>query len=214
MSRTPQDRHELLTHLRTQVGFLHKSAAAFDAGDQAEAQRLALTLRVLLHDARRSHSLLKQLGLLDTLRFHDTSGRQPQGQLSIGGLVWMQVGRQPMFMAPLGRTEVLAKLPFTEWWTAPTLRAPHPVTGDGVDYSRGQLVLTVANQDGGGHVDPSVEAPYYSFTRGGVADVAIGGKPVQWDSNPVPAAIRQVAHEVLSTLEEQAVTELADRTAP
>ena len=102
-----------------------------------------------------------------------------------------------------------AKLPFDEWWDVPTLRAPDPDTGEGVDYSRRRLVRTVANQDGGGHVDSAVEAAYYDFTRGGIAEVAIGGKQVPWNTNPVPAAIRQVAHEVLATLEEQAASELA-----
>lgn len=209
MERTPQGHYELLTHLRTQVGFIQKSAAAFDAGDRTEAQRIALALRVLLHDSASSHSLLGQLGLLDKLQFHDTSARNPEGQMSIGGLVWVALGRPPKIVAPLARAHVLARLPFKEWWESPTLRAPHPATGAGVDFSRRQLVLTVANQDGGGHVDPAVEAAYYSFTRRGIGEVAIGGKPVSWDSNPVPPAIRQVAYELLSTLEQQAAAELA-----
>jgi hypothetical protein len=35
-----QTRAELIEHLREQVGYLDKSAAAYDAGDESEAKRL------------------------------------------------------------------------------------------------------------------------------------------------------------------------------
>ena len=212
--KTPQGRDELLEHLRTQVRFIRKSALAFDDGDHAEAQRIALALRVLLHEKGMSRSLLLQLGLRDVLLFHDTSGFQPEGDpafpgLGFGGLVWMALGRSPRFYAPLGRAGTVSKLPFSAWWEAATLRVPHPETGVGYDFSRKRLVLTMTEQDGGAHVDQALDEPYYALTRESLmGEVAIGGKLVSSDSDPVPHAIRQIAHEVLSTLEEQAASEL------
>ena len=83
---------------------------------------------------------------------------------------------------------------------------PHPASHNPVDLSREQLVLTVANQDGGAHVDPALEPTYFALTRESlVGEGAIGGKPVKWESNPVPHAIRQIAYETILTLEERGV---------
>ena len=63
---------DLVRHLANQVAFLRESAASYDKGFEAEGQRLAVALRVLLHDTARSVSLLSQLGLRDRLMFADT----------------------------------------------------------------------------------------------------------------------------------------------
>ncbi len=52
-----------MAQLEEQVAFLRHSAALFDAGADAEAKRIAVVIRVLVHDTPRSHSLLAQLGL-------------------------------------------------------------------------------------------------------------------------------------------------------
>jgi hypothetical protein len=63
------------------------------------------------------------------------------------------------------------------------------------------LVLTVANRDGGAHVDGMLEETYYTLTRGNLmGELTINGKPVSWDADPVPTHIRQMAHEVLGSL--------------
>lgn len=62
--------------LAEQVDFLRASAEGFDAGRQDEAKRLGLTIRVLLHDAGGSKSLLEQLGLKSELSFLDTRRRR------------------------------------------------------------------------------------------------------------------------------------------
>jgi hypothetical protein len=47
----------LIGYLREQVEFLRASAASYDAGFEGEARRLALTVRVLVHDTRVHHTL-------------------------------------------------------------------------------------------------------------------------------------------------------------
>jgi hypothetical protein len=61
--RVPVPLTGLEQHLEDQLRFLRKSAAEFDAGDTAEFRRMAVTIRVLVHDFRTSHSLLGQLNL-------------------------------------------------------------------------------------------------------------------------------------------------------
>jgi len=58
------------------------SATAFDSGFEAEAKRLAVSLRVLLHDTNSSRALLDQLGVKNKLRFTETS--EPMDQYSLG----------------------------------------------------------------------------------------------------------------------------------
>jgi hypothetical protein len=104
----------------------------------------------------------------------------------------------------------VAKLAFSDWWNGFALRIstqnPGSVTRD---FTRRSLVLTVANPDGGAHIDPELDSVYFALSReSALGDVSVGGKHVEWDSNPVPCAIRQVAHELLLTLDEQAGAEL------
>jgi hypothetical protein len=67
---TPDD---LADKLRQQVGYLERSAEAFDDGHEDEAFRLATIIRTLVHDTHVSHSLLKQLGVKDSLEYLDSS---------------------------------------------------------------------------------------------------------------------------------------------
>lgn len=48
-----------------------RSSESFDNGDYVEGKRLALTLRILVHDTRSSTSLLQSLGIKDKLRYYD-----------------------------------------------------------------------------------------------------------------------------------------------
>ena len=76
----------------------------------------------------------------------------------------------------------------------------------GRTYSRRELVENVANTDGGAHVDPDLEEAYMDLSRNnslgwlfsdGNIDEAFGGRPEL-------ACMRQIAHEVLLTLKENA----------
>jgi hypothetical protein len=57
-----QTREDLVAHLREQYGFLAVSCELFDQGNEAEAKRIAVAIRTLVHDTPASHSLLEQLG--------------------------------------------------------------------------------------------------------------------------------------------------------
>ena len=89
---------ELWIHLREGVHFLRVSAAAFDQGFEAEAKRLATTIRVLVHDTKNQKSLLHQLNLKHKLRMHNTARPfDPTNPLMHQGLVILKVeaGRRP-----------------------------------------------------------------------------------------------------------------------
>jgi len=88
-------------------------------------------------------------------------------------------------------------MPFADWWNEAVLK-----DADGTLYSRCELVLAVANTDGGAHVDPEMDAAYQKLTRENHIGYAVarGGKPMQWHENPVLPSMRQIGHELLETL--------------
>jgi hypothetical protein len=74
VSTVEQTRDELLQLLAEQRRFLAVSCAAFDAGDHAEAKRIATALRILLLDVGSSRPLLVRLGTRDQMEWLDTAG--------------------------------------------------------------------------------------------------------------------------------------------
>jgi hypothetical protein len=59
-------------------------------------------------------------------------------------------------------------------------------------------VLAVANQDGGAHVDPTLDSTYADLSRNNSLGWTYGSKsePIE---GPARAALRQICHEVLKT---------------
>ena len=74
----------------------------------------------------------------------------------------------------------------------------------------------MVNKDGGAHVDPKIPTDYERLTRAGsmgwritdegvVADIKLDGsapEPGTESLDPVPASVRQITHEVLTSLKE------------
>jgi hypothetical protein len=199
-------RDELVERLREQLRFLESSAQSFDQGYEDEAARLALSIRVLLHDTPNSKSLLGLLGEKQNLKFLDTAGTiNPNNLLSTAGFVMMRVGPEGVRYLPNlddlppPRMNKLPK-PFAPWWN-------DPVTKDqnGTLFSRRDYVLALANKGGGGHVDPSLNQDWADLTR----DNSLGWFSFTGDGaatpvgNPAPASVRQIAHEVDRTIRDQ-----------
>lgn len=189
---------DLMRHLSEQLGFLEDSGRAFDEGRDGEAKRLAVTLRVLLHDTEKARSLLSQLGRKSGLFWDSAGPDNPRNLLPFGGLVGMRIGpADGRYFALLDDTPIGRHVAFDEWWNAVVFRDQSRTT----TLSRRDLVLTAANQDGGAHVDPALDERYARFAR----DNAMGwsysdGQTEKPMDGAVGVAIRQIAHEVLRSL--------------
>ena len=191
----PLSRDELERQLAEQLGLLQRSADLFDQGYEAEAKRLAVGLRVLLH-SKRYPSLLKQLDR-DQIPFLDTSrAPDPANLLSTHSLLMMQIeGSTVRYVARLDEGSRAPRMtPFQDWWSDVIF-----LDRDKRAFSRADIVLSVADQDGGAHVDATLRPDYAALTRlnslGWRTDPA--DKPVLGAER---AAVRQIAHEVLRTL--------------
>ncbi len=79
---------ELEANLKAQVAFLLGSCAAYDKRLRDEACRLAVSVRVLVHDTAVSKSLLGQLGVKHDMKFLDTCWEyNPRSSIPFNGLV-------------------------------------------------------------------------------------------------------------------------------
>lgn len=205
MTKYLQTENELLDHLKEQIAFMERSAASFDNGFEDEAKRLAIVIRVLVHDTSHSKSLLTQLDK-KSIRFYDsTVPYHPYSLAPYHGLIMIGTSseRGARFVAPLdggaptrSRTK---RIPFKTWWDGIFVIKDE----NGKTFTRKDLVLNTAHKDGGAHVDPSLDEAYASLSRFG----SLGWKFFRNDieepdylHNPVLPSIRQIAHEVVKTL--------------
>jgi hypothetical protein len=198
--KVPISNDDLKAHLAEQLGFLERSADAFDSGYEDEAKRMAVTIRVLVHDTNASTSLLKQLGKLPGQQFVDSALPQEPGTVgSYSGLLGITAGPNGgRFVAHLDDVPgSMRNIDFEDWWMQTVFKGQ-----SGRELTRKELVMTAANQDGGAHVDPRLNESYHELAKknslGWFVGKSEGGfAPI---SGAERAAVRQIAHEVLKTL--------------
>jgi len=197
-TKTPREAGDLLDQLAEQIGFLKSSADAFDSGNESEAKRLAVTLRTLLHDrGNTSKSLLGQLGMKGVDFLQSAKPHRDGSAFSYHGLIGTQVGPDSGgYFAVLDDANSTSRVPFDQWWEMVIFRDKA-----GRTLTRKDLVLVVANQDGGAHVDEELDERYASISRGNSLSWHVvtpaGSTPMK---GPELAALRQIAHEVLKVL--------------
>jgi hypothetical protein len=191
-----------------QIQFMISSSKSFDKGFKGEGKRLAVCLRVLLHDTSKSRSLLGLLKKKDML-FYDTAFEfNPSNVLSTNGLTVMRIKKtaygEDFDYIPVNLGELkkeYTKTNFADWWSKIVIADKHRVK-----FSRRNLVLNVSNQDGGAHIDPDLDKEYAELTRfnslGWIA-VRSDGTTEPIRSRPDLSSIRQIAHEVLISLADE-----------
>jgi len=195
-----QSREELQEHLRDTVQALELSSRSYDAGFEGEAKRLAAAIRVLVHDTNSSKSVLGQLGK-KSIQFYETAvPRDPRTITTYSGLT--AIGATPHGAKYVAVLDMLPPgacprwVSFDQWWNGVIF-----VDLRGNRTSRRDLILAVANKDGGAHVDPVLDGKYADLSRrnslawrfsGPGGDVPLEG--------PQKAAVRQISHEVLKSL--------------
>lgn len=202
MAKIAQTADELQKHLQDNIGFLKASCASFDTGFLGEAKRLATTIRVLLHDTTNSKSLLGLLGIKNSLKYVNTANRyDPSNLLAHHGLVGMRIGTGvSSYWAPLGDgpPPCYNRQPctFDEWWNEPVV-----VDKRGGVFSRSDLVLFLANKDGGAHVDPQLDKAYAELTRNNsIGWMVSNGTDARPLSDIELHSVRQIAYEFIQSL--------------
>jgi hypothetical protein len=158
------ERHARLREkLEEQRHLLRKSIDELAAGDLAEALHVSAILRLLVHESASSKPLLKQLtsnylelpvpDLPPPPEEELPPGIQKAVVLSVPVSVRFSTDGGGVFLNPelSGHIDV----PLGTWWERPSLVIP----GSG-GYSRREVVLGLANKEGGTHVDLEVTRKY------------------------------------------------------
>jgi hypothetical protein len=231
MPKVPRSASDLQIKLKQQHDFIYRSCWLYDNGYWDEAPRIATSVRVFLHDTRSSASLLGQLGVVNSLEFVNTAltqamidkskaelakefGAEPgtlvvAGPIQAGLVMIGDVGFGPAFLPFLHGAAQHQKVKFGPWWTDKVIA--HSQSTD--RYSRRDVVTIMANQDGGAHVDPEIDATYmrlYNDNMGfWTAPLSPDGTfpefvdPATMESaigNLAHATVRQIGYELLLTI--------------
>lgn len=206
----------LFLDLEEQIAFLTSSSNAYDQGMHIEAKRLAVTMRVLLHDTGASRSLLGQIGVKDRLRWTCAGSVDPEDLAPSNALTWFAFGHNGDGTA-FGRhipvredyiRENVSWLWFDEWWQTPVIKDSHREV-----FSRADLIKILANKDGGAHID-ELQNRVRRLAHEGSLGWAVATSPdpsapahtLEFElvsMNPILAAVRTIATEVIMTLESQ-----------
>jgi hypothetical protein len=204
-----RQRPELLRVLGQQYEMLVTFGGAFDSGQAVAAFPLAVVIRVVVHDTPKSHALLVQLGERDRVRFRDTAlPINPANLLTMhAGLTIMRMTMGtgsswvPRLVAPSAPGAPLGSIRFGAWWDGSiVLRDTHSVT-----WTRQNVVLDLANREGGAHVDPmrpeDLKALEEDNSMGWTHSDSITGDGQPMLNGPLLPSVRQIAYELQVSLE-------------
>lgn len=133
--------------------------------------------------------------------FLDSAGAMAKGNLLPElGLVVMQMNNFGAYYRPrliFGDEPPMRLVRFPDWWDDPVIKDK-----SGSMFSRKDLVLNVADTDGGAHVDPELDEAYMALSRNNSLGWTFSDGDVEeaLKGRPELASMRQIAHEVLSTI--------------
>ena len=175
----PRPKDKILDKLREQMDFLRNSLRAFYEGQFAESVRIATILRVLVYESGACKPLLTQVqpnGLDLQIKEH-VGEAKPDEEEVFSFAVSMRMGPGPT-LAPavdLGSSHHTMSS-VGPWWnrTVFTFRSQ---LGRQLIYPRRKIVLTLANKEGGAHVDPNEDADYVRL---------ITDQPLSFDLQGIP----------------------------
>lgn len=193
--------------------FLELLSVLCSSYDSLDKEVLALpistAIRVLVHDTENSTSLLKHLGKKN-VNFLSTNYVTPNEKVHLGLVRRINVGvsngvggearywplcSEKYFPMPSPKTTI----PFIEWREAEVI-----FSSSTSSLTRKELVLAVANKDGGAHFESKVQKKYDDFRHtwsGGSTLIGIkSGLKRGYDNIPIYPAIRQIGYELLCTL--------------
>jgi len=209
MPKIAQTQDDLNSELKSQLHFLMKSCLDFDNGDLMEAKRMSVALRTLIKETKNCHSLIgmtiPDLKLVSYVCDYkpDESKIWVQRNLLVSTLVNPVHQYLPNYIPAESFKRALT---ISEWCQEIVI-----TDSAGREFSRNTIFLSVAEQDGGAHVDPKLDSDYHalmkqnsqgSFIITGISELPekIPLDAMKSAMPPVWHTIRQMAHEVFESL--------------
>lgn len=176
-----RSKEQLLSKLKEQMSLLQASVHAFYQGSFVESLRIATSIRVLVHETGNSKPLLKQArpdGL--DLEILEHVGEPSPGQEEIMRFaVSVRLGPGPAIAPAVDLASSQCSLSSVgSWWGRTVFTFPSRV-GTQVVYTRKQVVLILANREGGAHVDPNEDPDYSRLLTDQPLAFVFSGVPIE-----------------------------------
>ncbi len=200
-------RTELIAELQDQVVLLEQACKIYDEGVSVAAKHMSVSLRVLLHHKNRSRALLQQLKLREKHFLDSGTDIRSDDLFSQFSLCVLSAGKNADSSYAGYEARCLAQfnfddswLKFPKWWNKAVVKDQN-----GKKFTRKDLVLYMADCDGGAHVDPALDAQYDQLVKRNSLGVVFCDGDLKLPLKGVElASIRQISHEVLETLKVKA----------
>ncbi|KYC62684.1 hypothetical protein ABEV04_11555 [Heyndrickxia faecalis] len=192
MAKYKLKHQELIEQWNSHLHFINSSSKKFDEGLEIEARRIATSLRVIFHDTKTSHPLIKQTGFKNNFPLWSSSLLYtPSNLVSSWTLLMLESNETGLFFRPINiprsRTFLLK---YDDWWNEIIFDDKKNV------FTRKDIVCYVANQDGGAHVDSVLDEKYAELTKlNSLGWLDSSGNSAK--NNPAYNAIRQIALELI-----------------
>jgi hypothetical protein len=184
----PRPKENILARLKEQMNFLRTSLRSFYEGNFAESLRVATIIRILVHESGMSKPLLKQArpdGLDLQIRENVCEARPGEEEVfnfAVG--VRMGPGASVAPAVDLGSSHYTLNS-IGAWWNRSVLSFPSNgtqmiyTTKKQMIYTRKKVVLTLANKEGGAHVDPNEDADYQRLLTNQPLTFRFQGVPIE-----------------------------------
>ena len=186
MSIISRNQEELKEHIVEQKGLLENAVSRFYAGDMVESLNIATRIRIFVHESHSSVPLLKQidrdylkLQILD--KESGAAERAAAKARVLGKQTFCSVGFRIGSRGTLSPVSDLSGHELTtleSWWLRPSLIFPHE-DGTNQIFTRRGIVLTLAEKDGGVHVDPSLPEYYNDLIKKSPIRVHFAGQEME-----------------------------------
>ncbi|HLF35175.1 MAG TPA: hypothetical protein VI583_13115 [Cyclobacteriaceae bacterium] len=195
------DKSSLIEQFKDNLRKIKFFCDTYDQGNESIALEIAVKLRILFHNSNNSKSLLRQLKLED-IPFISTSHKynsknliNHHGLLSIKTSIVNNI-LEKAILVPRLNDEVKKVVTFKNWWSSEKVIAiKHKIF-----FTRKDIILELADTDGGAHVDDSLKEEYFNLSRMNSLGWRYHDSKTNKDlpfNNPVQPCIRQIGYEVL-----------------
>jgi hypothetical protein len=187
---------DLQVQLRKQLGFIERSANAFDHGFTDEAVRIATAIRILIYQEGRGDSLLTLLGVRQSLRLKSSIEQKSfKGASFFDGVSILSLDG----VHPNLATSQANSVNVETWWNEIAI-----ISNAQMFHTRKSIVLDAAHKDGGAHVDPRL-TPEYESLQQGLYSFATNTREAEEVFYSQFVALRVFADELLNSPELQAL---------
>lgn len=195
MVKYKRKKDELKEYWDDQINFLIREVNEFDNGSENEARRIASCLRILLHETKYSKSLVGQIGI-NLIYFSSSSFYNPANLLTSWTLLTLRLGPDGIQYLPniiYDKDSRYFCYTFDDWWNEVIFDDKSNV------FTRKDIILFVANNDGGAHVDPELKESFFLLSKQNSLGIVDNFDQAP-ENNPIYQAVRSIAEEFLISL--------------